>query len=105
MTFISDGVITRDKAEALKSLRPKAQWVIRGTVLEWLTTNQTEPTGLEITAEIQRLKSVYDSLEYSRLRKVEYDLLNQFEMQFDDSTNGTTTWIDAINGIKQRFPK
>jgi len=43
--------------------------------------------------------------EYSRARAVEYAKLNQFEMQFDDSINSTTTWVDAINEIKQRFPK
>jgi len=42
---------------------------------------------------------------YARSRKAAYDLLNQFEMQFDDAANGTTTWIDAINAIKQEFPK
>lgn len=38
-------------------------------------------------------------------RRAEYDQLNQFEMQFDDQRDGTTTWVDAINSIKTRFPK
>jgi hypothetical protein len=42
---------------------------------------------------------------YSESRKREYDRLNQFEMQFDDQRDGTTTWVDAINDIKDRFPK
>jgi len=45
------------------------------------------------------------SKKYQRLRKAEYDQLNQFEMQFDDQLNGTTTWQDAINEIKARHPK
>jgi len=58
-----------------------------------------------ITAELTRLQTEYDSQEYARNRKAEYDKLNQFEMQFDDQLNGTTTWVDAINAIKQEFPK
>jgi len=26
-------------------------------------------------------------------------------MQFDDNRDGTTTWVDAINEIKARYPK
>lgn len=42
---------------------------------------------------------------YSELRQLEYNKLNQFEMQYDDAINGTTTWIDAINAIKEKYPK
>jgi hypothetical protein len=58
-----------------------------------------------ITAEISRLQGIYDSQEYARARATEYDKLNQWEMQFDDQQNNTTTWVDAINDIKARFPK
>ncbi len=91
--------------EAITSLKPNAQWVLRGDELEWLDTTQTEPTQAEIDAEVIRLQAEYDSQEYARNRKQEYDKLNQFEMQFDDQLNGTTTWVDAINAIKQEFPK
>ncbi len=92
-------------ADALQSLKPKAQWVLRGDELEWHDTIQTEPTQAEIDAEVIRLQAEYDSQEYARNRKVEYDQLNQFEMQFDDEENGTTTWVDKINEIKGRHPK
>jgi len=58
-----------------------------------------------ITTEVTRLQAVYDSQEYARNRKAEYDQLNQFEMQFDDDRDGTTTWVDKINEIKGRHPK
>ncbi len=58
-----------------------------------------------ITAEVTRLQAEYDSLAYARNRKAEYDQLNQFEMQFDDDRDGTTTWVDTINEIKGRHPK
>ena len=64
-------------------------------------------------AEAQRLDDVATqeatdaeaALTYADRRKVKYDALSQFEMQFDDATNGTTTWVDAINAIKAEFPK
>ena len=91
--------------EALHSLKPKAEWTLRGDVLEWLDSEQTEPTQAEIDAEVIRLQAEYDSQEYARNRKAEYDQLNQFEMQFDDDRDGTTTWVDTINEIKGRHPK
>ena len=91
--------------DALKSLKPKAEWTLRGSELEWHDLVQTEPTQSEIDAEVIRLQTEYDSQEYARNRKAEYEQLNQFEMQFDDQLNGTTTWVDAINAIKQEFPK
>ena len=89
----------------LQSLRPNAEWTLRGDELEWLDTTQTEPTQSEITAEVTRLQTEYDSQAYARSRKQEYDKLNQWEMQFDDNRDGTTTWVDSINEIKVRFPK
>ena len=47
----------------------------------------------------------YEADEYKRNRRIEYNALNQFEMQFDDDANGTTTWKDAIVAIKAKWPK
>ena len=91
--------------DAIQSLRPNAELVIRGTEIEWLDTTQTQPTEALITAETQRLQDIYDSQEYARNRKTEYDQLNQWELQFNDQRDGTSTWVDAINAIKNRNPK
>ena len=91
--------------EALQSLRPKAEWVLRGDEIEWHDKIQTQPTDAETQEEITRLKAEYDSQEYARKRKAEYDQLNQYEMQFDDKRDGTTTWVDKINEIKGKYPK
>ena len=45
------------KVEALLALRPNAQWVLRGGELEWLDTEQTEPTEAETTAKIAELEA------------------------------------------------
>lgn len=44
-------------SDAIASLRPGAQWVLRGGVLEWLDDVQTEPTNAEIEAELDRLNA------------------------------------------------
>ena len=71
---------------------------------EWLSASP-QPSDAEIDAEVTRLQAEYDSQEYARNRKAEYDQLNQFEMQFDDDRDSTTTWVDTINEIKGRHPK
>ena len=94
-----------DKAAALQSLKPEAQWVLRGDDLEWLDEVQTEPTALQLSNEVTRLQAVYDGQAYARDRKAKYDLLNQDEMRYDDVKNTTTTWVDAIDTIKAAHPK
>ena len=59
----------------------------------------------KVANELAKLQAEYDSQEYARKRKAEYDQLNQFEMQFDDQRDGTSTWADAINAIKAKYPK
>ena len=44
-----------DKVQAIQSLRPKAEFVLRGDDLEWLDQHQTQPTDAEIQAELDRL--------------------------------------------------
>lgn len=94
-----------NKATAILSLRPAADFEMYGDIIKWNDLEQTEPTSDEIEAEILRLQTEYDNLDWSRARKSKYDLLNQDEMRFDDLVNGTTTWVDAINAIKAAHPK
>jgi hypothetical protein len=46
-----------NKVNALQSLRPGAEWVLRGNELEWLDSIQTEPTEEEIQAKIAELQA------------------------------------------------
>ena len=61
-----------DIATALQALTPGAEWVLRGNEysgLEWLDTNQTQPTESAVTTKIAEL----DSAEGMRLLRVERD--------------------------------
>tara|TARA_R110002072_G_scaffold300369_1_gene477677 strand:+ start:538 stop:843 length:306 start_codon:yes stop_codon:yes gene_type:complete len=76
-----------------------------GTYIRTWISSETQPSVSEIEAAEIVWQTNYDALEYSRLRKAKYDLLNQDEMRFDDQVNSTTTWVDAINAIKAAHPK
>ena len=58
--------------DALESLKPKAQWTMTGDVLEWLDSEQTEPTTSELATEVLRLQAAYDAQAYARSRVSEY---------------------------------
>tara|TARA_B100000470_G_scaffold178159_1_gene142618 strand:+ start:154 stop:474 length:321 start_codon:yes stop_codon:yes gene_type:complete len=74
--------------------------------LDWYADNpKPKPTTAQLDAIIVTIKAEYDSQDYARKRKAEYDQLNQYEMMFDDKRDGTTTWVDKINEIKSRYPK
>ena len=95
-----------DSMTAIQSLRPNAQLIIRGTVIEWLDETQTQPTDAEITAEISRLQAEYDSKQYQRDRATAYpSLQDQADMAYWDRQNNTTTLDDAISAVKAEFPK
>lgn len=94
-----------DKVNAIISLRPGARWHMREDVLVWEDEEQVEPTEEELTSEIARLQAEYDSQDYARKRKAEYDKLNQFELIAEDSINGTTKHREAIEAIKAKYPK
>ena len=89
-------------SQAIKSLDSSAEFSILEGEITWITTPMSTS---DIETEQARLQAEYDSQEYARQRKAEYDKLNQFEMQFNDQRDGTTTWVDAINDIKAKYPK
>jgi len=68
-------------------------------------SSDIKPTEQECINGVALMQAEYDNSQYARDRATEYSALNQFEMQFDDQQNNTTTWVDAINDIKARFPK
>ena len=72
-------------------------------LIEGIAPTATE--WVEINFEVTRLQTEYDALDYQRLRRSEYNKLNQDEMRFDDLINDTTTWVDSIKAIKAKYPK
>ena len=92
-----------NKVDALQSLRPGAQWVLRGDELEWLDTNQTQPTEAEITAEVTRLQAEYDAKQYQRDRASAYPSIpDQLDQIYHE---GIDAWKATIAAVKQEYPK
>ena len=93
--------------QAIQALRPNEGFTIDDTDYSTLafTNDIQKPSKEEINKEILRLQEEFNNTEYQRLRKAEYDKLNQDEMRFDDLVNGTATWQDAIIAIKNKYPK
>ena len=94
------------KVDAIQSLRPNAEWVLRGENLEWMDTNQTQPTEAEITAELVRLQAVYEAKLYQRQRAVEYPPITDY---IDGIVKGdqaqVQAYIDACLAVKAKYPK
>ena len=93
------------KADALLSLRPGAEWVLRADDLEWLDTQQTQPTEAEIQAEIARLQAEYESKAYQRSRAAEYPAIgDQLDALFHAGVF-PAEMAAQIQAIKDKFPK
>jgi hypothetical protein len=92
-----------NKVDAIQSLRPRAQWVLRGGELEWHDTEQTQPTEAEITAEVARLQAEYDGNEYQRQRAQAYPSIpDQLDKIYHE---GIDAWKATIAAVKQEYPK
>jgi len=95
-----------DKADALQALRPNAEWVLRGDELEWLDTDQSEPTEAEIDAEVARLQALEPTRIAEANRRAAY--VQEADPLFFKAQRGEATeqeWLDKIAEIKQRYPK
>lgn len=100
----------RDLSKALISLYPGAQWSLSGDTydgLNWMETNTLpKPTEQELITEADRLYQVWLSEQYKRDRAKEYPpITDQLDMLYHDKLDGTNTWEDAIQAVKDKYPK
>jgi hypothetical protein len=92
------------KGMAIHSLRPNAEFSMRGNTIIWHDANQTQPTDTEIETEITRLKTEYDAKEYQRQRASEYPSWEkQLEKIYDDGIDAWKT--EMVDPIKAKYPK
>ncbi len=92
-----------DKAAALHSLRPNAEWVLRNDELEWRDVAQTQPSEDELTVEVARLQVEYDNNEYQRLRATAYPpITDQLDTIYHE---GIDAWKAVITAVKEEYPK
>jgi|TARA_Y100000114_G_scaffold119568_1_gene114300 hypothetical protein len=90
-------------SDALHSLRPNSQFAVRGDVIEWHDTEQTQPSKSEIDAEVTRLQADYDAKEYQRKRKAEYPSIEEcVHAILDDDLDNLQALRQAV---KDKYPK
>lgn len=60
-------------------------------------------TLVEVNEAIAEME---EELTYQEVRATSYpSLADQADMQFHDAVDGTTTWKDAIQAVKDTYPK
>ena len=92
-----------DTGNALTSLTPNAQWILRGDELVWLDTEQTQPSQEDIVQKIAELEYIEEVEEYKRVRELAYPSSGeQFDKIFHD---GVDAWKADIQAIKDAHPK
>ena len=68
--------------------------------------SKTKPTEQECINGLAKLQSEYNSNQYQRDRAKDYpSMQEQLDMQYWDKINGTNKWQQAINAVKQKYPK
>jgi hypothetical protein len=97
-----------DIINSILAINPNAQVTVRGediNSIEW--HNETTPIPAnEILAKQQELITEYNSNKYQRDRAKDYpSIQEQLDMQYWDKINGTNKWQQAINAVKQKYPK
>jgi len=101
--------MTINIADAINSLRPTSNWILRGDVyaeIEWLDNINQKPTEIEVQAEFARLKADYDAKEYQRKRAKEYPPMTDY---LDGIAKGDQAQIDKYiadcQAVKAKYPK
>jgi hypothetical protein len=94
--------------EAILKINPNAQVSVIADDINQITWhNGTTPIPAnEILAKQQELITEYNSKQYQRDRAKDYpSIQEQLDMQYWDKINGTNKWQQAINAVKQKYPK
>ena len=95
-----------DTVAALQALTPNAQWVLRGdSDLEWLDTEQTQPTDSAIAAKIVELQAAHDALAYARSRQAAYPSIQDCIHALLDGGDTLTDLQALRTAVKSANPK
>lgn len=69
-------------------------------------TGAFDAQGNQVAIDMDAVNAWQDPDKYKYQRMAEYpSIQEQMDMQYWDAINGTTTWQDAINAVKTKYPK
>ena len=93
---------------AILAINPDAQVCVEGDGVDKIRWENGTPviSNEDILAKQAELKTAYDAKQYQRDRAVAYPSIgDQLDMQYHDKKDGTTTWEDAVQAVKDANPK
>jgi len=97
-----------DIIKAILAINPNAEVSVEGEGVDKITWLNNTPviSNEDILAKQAELQADYDAKQYQRDRAEEYpDIGDQLDMQYHDKKDGTTTWEDAVQAVKDAHPK
>ena len=93
------------KIDAILSLSPGAEVVVRGDEVEWINPSTAPVTEEQIANELTRLQADYEAKQYQRDRAVEYPSIgDQLDALFHAGVF-PTEMAAAIQAVKDKYPK
>ena len=99
---------------SILAIKPDAQVVISNediNKITWIDGNPTNITNEQILAKQAELQVEYDAKQYQRDRTKSHtdggypSIGDQMDMMWHDKKDGTTTWEDAVQAVKDAHPK
>jgi hypothetical protein len=98
-----------DIVKAITAIKSDAQVSVNAEDINqiiWHDGNPTNITNEQILAKQVELQADYDAKQYQRDREFKYPTWeDQLDMQYHDKVDGTTTWEDAVQAVKDAHPK
>ena len=102
-----------DIAHAILAINPSAQFIVNAEDFDRITwyNNTTPISKADIEAKQVELRAIQVSHQYENKRSQPShaggypDIDDQLDMMWHDKKDGTTTWEDAIQAVKDANPK
>ena len=97
-----------DIIKSILAINPNAKVTVNAEDINQITWyNGTTPIPAnEILAKQQELITEYNAKQYQRDRAKEYpSIQEQLDLQYWDKINNTNNWEQAINAVKNKYPK
>ena len=114
-----------DQLKVMQALRPSGDYCIEGEITEssigacvrYVVSVDDQDAAVfgdpgdavtweQFNAKRSELQAEHDSKAYARARAEAYaPIAEQLDMQYWDSVNGSRTWLDHVEAVKEAHPK
>jgi len=98
-------MIKLDKATAILSLVPNAEFVIRDGVVEWHSPSTSPVSDEQITQELTRLEQQYATDAYKRNRLAEYPPIGDQLDALWKGGDAAAEMLAKVQAVKTKYPK